>query len=184
MFYIIEQYLNIHLNGKINSHLCFCTQSLKMYHFSWSKWKKNTYAYMCVYVYICTYIYIHPFHTCIYTYTYTHIYIHTTYNIYTWLHTHIENNDFSKILVCIIFAITITKTSLWIFSLCLCSNTNNKVKKSLDKHSKELCSRYLHHIFTCLSLDKWFNSLISLAHLKTWDINSCPSDLTIIISIK
>ena len=135
---------------------------------------------MCIYVHTYTYI----LSTCVYTHTHTHIYIHTTYNIYTWLHTHIENNDFSKILVCIIFAITITKTSLWIFSLCLCSNTNNKVKKSLDKHSKELCSRYLHHIFTCLSLDKWFNSLISLAHLKTWDINSCPSDLTIIISIK
>ena len=41
LFFIIEQYLNIHLNGKINSHLCFCTQSLKMYYFSWSKWKKN-----------------------------------------------------------------------------------------------------------------------------------------------
>ena len=135
---------------------------------------------MCIYVHTYTYI----LSTRVYTHTHTHIYIHTTYNIYTWLHTHIENNDFSKILVCIIFAITITKTSLWIFSLCLCSNTNNKVKKSLDKHSKELCSRYLHHIFTCLSLDKWFNSLISLAHLKTWDINSCPSDLTIIISIK
>ena len=137
LFYIIEQYLNIHLNGKINSHLCFCTQSLKMYHFSWSKWKKiHMLICVCMCIYVHTYAHILSTHVCIHIHT--HIYIHTTYNIYTRLHTHIWNNDFSKILVCIIFAITITKTSLWIFSLYLCSKTNNKVKKILGQAFKRI----------------------------------------------
>lgn len=44
-FFIISPHLfNVSLNGKwLDYHICFCIQSLALYHFIWSVWRKPDY---------------------------------------------------------------------------------------------------------------------------------------------